>query len=390
MVAPRILTALSVICVLPGLPALWAQNSEAAVDPLVSVTLTGADQDEADVVSGRVVLTAQDGGILLEERNGTLHNLTPGMFRNVQSSDETFRPLDADELAAELVAQRGVGFGIQQTDHFVICTNASPAFTTYCADLLELVYQKYFEFFDGSSVTVTPPSRPLPVVLFRREELLKDHATKQHPETTFESVPGYYSVRFNQIYIADVSSGTARHRRELLRLLKKRLRHTETIVHETVHLLGYNSGLHVRMADNPLWFTEGLAAWFEPASGRGNLLWTGPGRPNPVYVNHLKRRLRGRPELASFQALLQDDELFQNQDTVADAYAVSWAVTYSTIRRTRATFDAVAAKIQERKPLVEVKGPEEVTTFTNLWDADVEQLKQRAVKSAARLPVQRR
>ncbi len=36
-----------------------------------------------------------------------------------------------------------------------------------------------------------------------------------------------------------------------------------TIVHEAVHQLAFNTGVHERLADNPQWIVEGLATMFE-------------------------------------------------------------------------------------------------------------------------------
>lgn len=356
-------------------------------EQLVAVTLTADADDGPGTLSGRILLTAQDGGILLEERNGTLHNLSPHEFSELQKQSEPFRPFDGDELAADLVDHLGSGFGIQQTEHFVIATDASEVWAEHCAELLEKVYDRYFEFCEDVEITVTPPNRPLAVILFRRQEQLQAHARQQHPETTFENVPGYYSSKANQIYATDVSGGSARSSRGLLRILRKHPRHTETIVHETVHLLGYNTGLHTRQADNPLWFTEGLAAWFEPVSGRGRLLWTGPGRPNAVYLRHLKaQRLKNRLPLRP-QQLIEGNQLFLKQETITDAYACSWALIYTLLRRDQDAFARLASVLQQRQPLREYNEAAERETFAKASDTALPQLEIQAASNVRRLRV---
>jgi len=328
---------------------------------LIHVTLTDDADWQEDSLSGRIVLTAADGGILLEEPNGTLHNLSPDEFRDIQDAGQPFTRLDSDSLATDLVNQMGAAFAIRQTEHFVICSAGSDTFTEHLAELLEEVYDEFFGFFESDSHSpVRRPEHPLPVVIFRSTVQLQQHARRQHPKISFDAVPGYYSSRFNRMYISDILR-ESRSRGGLIRQLKKVPRHTETIVHEVVHQLGYNSGLHIRFADNPLWFTEGVALYFESYSGRGRLLWSGPGRPNAVHLRHL-RASGNEPRLpVSLTALISDNAVFQAPETTADAYAVSWALLYHLIHGDREAFNRLSRRLQQRKPLREIPAADELT-----------------------------
>jgi len=354
-------------------------------DRLVRVTLSEAAGQT--VFTGRILVRAQDGGILLEESNGELRNLTPDSFDAIEETDDSFERLSADELAGQLIEEMGPAFGIRQTDHFVICTSASDVFTDYTAELLEKVYSEFYAFFDERRVSVQQPAGPLPVIVFRRQDDLLTHAGTQHPEQTFEDVRGYYTVRFNQMYVSDISGRSPTSRRELMSYLRKHPRHTETVVHETIHLLGYNSGLHSRLADNPLWFTEGLAAWFEPSTGRGPLLWTGPGNTNLTYVRHLKSKRTRRSLPISLPKLVGDNQAFLQSDTTLDAYAASWALVYYLLRRDRETFDQLAEAFQQRLPLIEVVPTAEQTVFAEACETPLERLEAKAAALTGRLRI---
>jgi len=332
-----------------------------------------------------VLIRAQDGGILLEARHGELHNLTPDKFTTIEQTDEVFRPYSADELAEYLTAQMGPAFGIRKTEHFVICTSASDAFTEYCAELLEAVYSHFYVRFATSDLGLYEPKGPLAVVLFRRTNDLQTHAAKQHPDTTFAGVPGYYTVRFNQMYVTDIPAARIQGRRDLAKYLRKKPRHTETIVHETVHLLGYNSGLHTRLADNPLWFTEGLAAWFEPSNGRGPVLWTGPGSTNAFHVQYLKSTRSRRSLPVSLPELLSNNQPFLQPESNSDAYASSWALVYYLIRREPKTFENLAQTFQQRVALEETAPAEERTIFANACETPLERLESKAASLVSRL-----
>ncbi len=352
---------------------------------LVQVTLSAKDDQPGEVLTGRVLVQAQDGGILFEERHGELHNLTPDRFTEVRITNEFFRPYSADALAGWLTAEMGPAFGIHRTEHFILCTSASDAFTEYCGELLEEVYSEFYRFFADTELKLYEPSGPLPVVLFRRQQDLHTHAARQHPETTFEGVAGYYTVRFNQMYVSDIPDADLGSARELTKYLRQQPRHTETIVHETVHLLGYNSGLHTRLADNPLWFTEGLAAWFEPSNGRGSVLWNGPGNTNGFHVRRLKSNGSRRMLPVSLTELLADNHSFLQPERTLDAYAASWAVVYYLMRQEREAFDRLAQTYQQRVPLREVDAASERAIFAQACDIPLKRLEARAASTVSRL-----
>ncbi len=380
---PRVLALVVLVACISCMP-VYGDDADA---PLVKVTLASDADRPATSLMGRVVLRAQDGGILLEQRHGGLLNLAPNMFAALEPTEELFHPFDADELAEWLTARMGAAFGIRQTEHFVICTSASDVFTDYTADLLEEVYSEFFAFFDGGNLTLRKPSGPLPVVVFRRQEDLLTHAASQHPEQSFADVRGYYTVRFNQMYLSGTPTPQPRTRRELTAYLRAHTRHTETIVHETVHLLGYNSGLHTRLADNPLWFTEGLAAWFEPSTGRGPLVWTGPGNTNRTYVRHLKKQRMKKSLPISLSRLIPDNQAFLQTETIPDAYASSWAVVYYLLRRDRETLDQLAQAFQKRRPLMEISPPKEQAVFAAACETPVDRLETKAAALVRRLRI---
>jgi len=40
------------------------------------------------------------------------------------------------------------------------------------------------------------------------------------------------------------------------------LQTVSTIVHEATHQIAFNCGLHTRLSDCPVWFSEGIAMYF--------------------------------------------------------------------------------------------------------------------------------
>ena len=181
-----------------------------AQDRLQTVALTpAADGGAVTRLTGRVLVETPDGGILLEERSGQLHNLTPKQFTSLAARFDEFSYLPHDELAALLLQQTAGGFAIHQTEHFVICSDASELYTAFCGRLLEKVVTEYLNFFEGSDVQLQKFTAKLPVLVFRDVARFQEFARRQHPDTDFTDVPGYYSVRDNQMLITAISGDRA-------------------------------------------------------------------------------------------------------------------------------------------------------------------------------------
>lgn len=353
---------------------------------LTQVTLRGSEA----AITGRVVQRAGDGSLLLEDRAGQLHVCLADQIKDVSASDEDFRPLTRDEMATHLLQQTGGGFVVQQTEHFVICSNASELYTDYCGRLLEKVVREYVELMTRLKIQLQPLPKQLPVIIFRRSEGLQQHASRQHPNVSFADVPGYYSMTFNQMLVAGLSGDrTFTSRGDVVRELKTDLRQVETIVHEAVHQLAFNSGLQVRMADNPMWFSEGLAVYFEHANGSGNALWSGPGGVNRIHRPGFVRAVVNEEPVIPLEQLVTSDAVFQSDDPtiIAAAYAESWALVYHLIRRQPDSFSKLATTIQHRLPLVPVSQQQRLQAFHEALPAPLPEVERDLIRSIGRLKV---
>ncbi len=361
-----------------------------AASPLTSVTIR-SDLGEQQLV-GRVLVQAADGGLLLEEPGGRIRQFAPAALIGQQLTSQPFVPHAAAALSAELKQQAGAEFQCISTDHYVICSDGNPIFAEMCGRLLETVHDRFFEFFRGShSITLRPLQGHLPVMVFSSVEDYRRFAADQHPDVDFADTPGYYSVRDNQILLTEMVSAAAELRSEsaIRRKLSQSPRQIATIVHEAVHQLAFNTGLHVRLADNPLWLTEGLAVWFEPASPRAKLLWSRPGQVNPVHHPAFQHFSRGGRLHVPLEGLLSANESFAGEKTVAAAYAESWALTAYLIRHHRRGYDRLLARVAARKPLIVVSAEERLTEFQDSVGRSLHEIDDALIPFVARLRAER-
>ena len=114
-------------------------------------------------------------------------------------------------------------------------------------------------------------------------------------------------------------------------------------IHETIHLLSFNSGLQSRSRLYPFWFTEGLASSFETAQPKASF---GPDRPTPRrHAEFARAHAEGQtiplpvlirmtaaehdaahshgPEMLYAQAHALFHELFAEQPEALKSYAAS-------------------------------------------------------------------
>ena len=346
---------------------------------------TKKDNSAAEYV-GRIVVRLRNGGILLEQQNGRLRTIPAESIDAVTDLHTGFGYFTADEFAAQLLRNAGPTFAIHQTQHFVICSDASERYTEYCGRLLERVHAEFLKLMDGCEIPVTPLSSSLPVIIFGHQPAFQEFAAQQHPDTDFSDVPGYYSVRDNQMLIAGLSGDrTFRTNSDVLRELKKKPRQVETIVHEAVHQLAFNTGIQTRFADNPVWLSEGLAVYFEEASGRGSLLWSRPGLTSEIHLPGFRAAAANRQLRLPLAQLLSSDQAFQNGETLADAYAEGWALTYFLIRSDRPAFTRLMKGIGMRKPLITVTPQERLKQVTDATGTSIEELEQAVIRYVSRL-----
>lgn len=351
---------------------------------LTTVVIKGAGGSQE--VSGRIVVEAQDGGVLLEERNGRIRQLTPTVIESKATSDMPFLAMTNEELGNDLLLQVPTGFEIHQTDHYVICSNCSEDYAEFVGKLLEKVFDQYFEFMSEQEIIVRQPAAKLPIIILQSETEFKEFAASQHPETSFEDTPGYYSLRENQVLLQDLTRDRSlRSATAIRKRLAEQPLQVATMVHEAIHQLAFNTGLQIRMADNPVWLSEGLALYFEPIAPRSSNLWTRPGlvsgRHQPVFVTHSEN---GNTEI-SFRDLLSVDEAFLSADSAATAYAESWGLTSYLFRQQKEGMKKYLTKISQRKPLQRVLPEERVAEFEAAFGKSPDEIERETVSYVRRL-----
>ncbi len=303
--------------------------------------------------------------------------------RRLQEFQLRLRNLPINEKAsAKLLADLGGNFRLLQTNHFRVAYNCSEEFAGMTERRLEEVYQGFVEYFSSRGFELTPLADRLEVALFDSRQTFVQYAAAQEP--SLAGSMGFFASKSNRSYFYDTlydeqyqqyaeklesaqdrlkevrgemrrnrssrrqivvrePDGTERvvkggqvfrelqqQEKELNRQYEQLNTAYETLnvnitVHELVHQLAFNCGIHSRYYNTPLWLAEGLAMYFESAQGG---TWEKPGQ---IHHRRLEEYARQTEEggLLPLKRLAEEDGLFQMSGAeVNRAYTQAWALFY--------------------------------------------------------------
>jgi len=350
----------------------------------VSLTRDGREHH----VAGKVLVEAKDGGMLLLASDGTLWIIQPEEVVRRHADAEDFRPLTGEEAAAQLLAAMPAGFKVHRTSRYVVCYNTSDAYAEWCGGLYERLYRGFHAFWKNNGFELQPPEFPLIALLFT------DHASylRYAHEELGQQVGarfGYYNVQTNRVTSYDLTGidelrkgqrqgSTASHIQQILAQPAAE-RTVATVVHEATHQLAYNSGLQIRYADNPVWVSEGIAAFFETPDFSSAKGWRSIGSVNPVHMTNFRQLAGSRPPDA-LRTLLTEDLQFRDPETSTMAYCTAWALNYYLLRARRAEYVAYLRELANGQPLAERTAEERVAHFERIFGTDLRTLDEKFVR----------
>ncbi len=354
---------------------------EAPDSPLYRVTFAD-EKSVTRTIDARVLLTAQDGGLLLEGRDGKLWTVGSKQLEKNELTDETFQPLPADQLGKQL-QQELIEFGIKspseiiQTKHYVICSTAGRKYGEWVGGLFERLHDAFHAYWKEEELNLHEPEFPLTAFVLKDQTEFVQLATK-HDGPDAAVSKGYFSIETNRIVMFDLSatqnSVPAKSFDEIRQKMRKSPFNVATVIHEATHQIAFNSGMHTRFADNPVWLTEGMAMFFEVPDLESHSGWKSVGKMNPSRLTRFRDSLKQRGDGASLATLIQTDDRLKDVTVAETAYAESWALTYYLIKNRKADYVAYLKTLQN-KPRLKAGTPEErLNDFRKAFGDDWENL----------------
>jgi hypothetical protein len=157
----------------------------------------------------------------------------------------------------------------------------------------------------------------------------------------------------------------------------------ETIVHEATHQTAFNTGIHNRLTNTPLWVVEGLATMFE-APG----VWDRNRHPHLAQRVNYPRLKQFRAATSAWQTgwlrrLIAGDDTFQTQP--GGAYAASWAVSFYLMEKQPAAYGCYLRKTAGWPVGKEYGSRARLAHFTSIFGENWTMLETRISRFAAEL-----
>lgn len=230
--------------------------------------------------------------------------------------------LDVIEAQARKVGLSG--FDASWTDHFLGVGNTTAGYRAAGLNLCEMIAHDFMSHFRERDFPVELPRQRMTVILLKD---VNDYAV--FSESKKEKLEGgRYYVETNRLVVFDFrpEPGEAAQ----LAVDAKRL-NTFTLVHETIHLLSYNTGLLSAAADIPAAISEGIAIYGE--------LWTrlerrkAFGMVSQPWLEAINQAVANRVPRIPIGKLIADDLVFDDADLVQLAYAESWLLVHMLLRQ---------------------------------------------------------
>ena len=334
---------------------LFFPSSSAAVEHVVF-----RQNDEEVSVDGRLLVTAEDEGMLLVSADGALWTVEPDQLIKHTHDDEPMTPLTSEQLAARLKRELP-GFAIHNTQHYLICHNTSREYAQWCGALFERLYKAFTNYWSRKDFELHEPEFPLVAVVFANKDSYAAYSAKELSDAV-NAIIGYYSLRSNRMTMYDLTGAAGLRRpgdkRSTAAQINQMLARPEaertvaTIIHEATHQIAFNCGLQTRYADIPTWLSEGLAIYFETPDLTSAKGWRTIGAVNQVRLAGFREYL-ARPRPAdSLATLVSSDARLRDPKQSADAYAEAWALNYFLIRQRPKQYMAYIKMLSEKKQLL--------------------------------------
>ncbi|WP_235034428.1 DUF1570 domain-containing protein [Roseiconus lacunae] len=336
------------------------------VSAVETITFNSKDDDLVNgvpkpvrTVKGRILVEAQDGGLMLQSDDGRIWTVQPEQIIERSSDDQAFTPLTDNEIADRIRKELPPGFEIYQTAHYVIAYDANEAYVKQVGLLFEQLYKGFYAYWRNQRWRLPEPEFPLVAIVFDSKNDFLKYASAEVGDTA-NAVIGYYHIAGNRMVTYNVPNLN---------------RNVSTIIHEATHQLAYNCGLQTRFADNPMWVSEGLALFFEAPDFKSASRWRGIGNVNEFNLQRWKAYvpLRGRDSLVT---LISDDKRFRAPETASDAYGESWALTYYLLKTHRKEYVDYLKRLSEGKPMRKMTARERIELFEEVFGDPIAKIDQ--------------
>lgn len=326
-------------------------GAELPADWMVQLTLDGQRIEGAP-------LAWSDSRVCLLGRDGRLWAFAPEGAADFRKTSSRFRPYSTSELRATLLRELGNKYEVSGTGHYLVAHPRGQR--ARWAQRFEDLYRSFVHYFSVRGFDLqTPPFPLLGIVCDSQAEFRRISADQGDPAGY--GVLGYYLPESNRIYLFDAGSGASDS--------DDWQQNASVAIHEATHQTAFNTGIHNRYAEPPLWVAEGLATLFEAPGVYDSRSHTRRAdRVNRGRLEQFKQAVapRHRPEMMA--DLVTSDRMFGINR--AFAYGEAWALTFYLLETQPAKYAEFLTRTAGHPPFQEVTAAERAADFTAVFGDD--------------------
>jgi len=291
----------------------------------------------------------------------TLLMRNDGAIQRINNSDvlrqavlqDRFRSIDRTELAQQLRSEFGMKYLVRNEAPYLIVARSEHM--EAWAQRFRSIQHSFKLYCRTHGLTTREIEFPLVAIVFGSRIEFERYAAREGTKLP-EFCVGYYFTDSNRILLYESPNSTS-------------METQMTICHEATHQLAFNTGLHQRRAESPLWLVEGLATMFESPmlsglqSRDGKSLW--PSSRKKTWQNLSKRPEAIQRVVAN---LIHNDLAFESD--FDNAYSVSWAMTTFLSQRRSQQFEKYLNRIGGLPPFQSYDAAERVADFQRVFGTD--------------------
>lgn len=338
--------------VLVGLSSLTQSVHAQGRPKLLEVQLPSGQE------SGLPIHWDREYGLLLKS-SGSMIELDIADVRSHRVVQEEFVPQSLTSARSLLQAEMGGNFETATVGPYVLA--APRGNVDRWRERFRVLLAGYSRYFETRGWQLRTPDFPLCVLILPSKADFERYCQQQLGKS-MPNLMGYYFPKTNRCVLFEVGGGTA----------TTDWSETErTIVHEAVHQLAYNTGVHERLADNPQWVVEGLATMFEEPAvfDTRSASRTVAGRVNQQQLVTLRRLLEDPAMLESqLNTLVTSNEMFKRDPQTA--YALAWGLTFYLAERMSSQYGAYSQRLARLGKLRGYGAADRARDFSRAFEGD--------------------
>lgn len=261
---------------------------------------------------GRVVAKDEQFALLLD-RDGAMNGIPLASVTSFAVAEPTFRPYLARDLQSHLKDLVGRDADVFASRHYVVAGRPEAAKAASLA--LEEIHGEYRYFCATHNLPLSDPEFPLVALVLPNEATFAAYCRADGVGYS-STLAGYYDEETNRFVCYECGAT----RDDPIAGVR------DTLTHEAVHQLAFNTGLHSRMGSHPTWVVEGLATVLEPEGVRRRFNSQRTlDRVNPERFHRILQMI-GPSDPANVTRLVATDHDFKLAPL--PSYATAWAMTF--------------------------------------------------------------